>query len=294
MEGEGQDGSVTLEDGRVLEYWEGGIPGGPAVIYHPGTPVTRLLGRWGHEAAVAAGVRLVSINRPGYGGSTSFAGLPGLMAVGRDTVELATQLGIDQLAVFGASGGGPFAVATAICAPGAVRALGVVAGIGPWRLIDDPSEDLGDRGCLALLDAEDSSGAWACFRQQIEEERSSMTPNQFLDGVVGSDQSLVVAHEQYRARWIENLRSVQANPDGYIADNIAWGGAWDVDPVDVTAPCLLWYGTADTHCSLDGHGRWYAERIRGSELIKLPGAGHFDVIDGQWPEVLAGLLRVWG
>jgi len=118
----GRDASFVLDDGRVLEYWEGGDPGGRGMLYHPGTPVTRLLGRWGHDAAVAAEVRLIAINRPGYGGSSPVKGVThGLLGVGRDTAALATHLGLDEYAVFGSSGGGPFAVATATVAPDVVR-----------------------------------------------------------------------------------------------------------------------------------------------------------------------------
>ena len=111
------------------------LPGAP-MIMHPGTPETRVMGMWGHDAAVAAGVRLFALNRPGYGGSTSSTE-PSLLATGRDTAAMAASLGLDEYAVFGLSGGGPFAVATAVADPGRVRALGVVGGIGPWRLIDD-------------------------------------------------------------------------------------------------------------------------------------------------------------
>ena len=59
------------------------------------------------------------------------------------------------------------------------------------------------------------------------------------------------------------------------------------------APTRLWYGESDTPCP-PAHGRWYADRIPGAELVILPGAGHVDVIDGHWPDVLAGLLAIWG
>ena len=70
MTGPGHDASFRLPDGRALEYWDGGDPGGRAVIFQPGTPMTRVLGRWGHDAR---------------------------------------HLGLDEFAVFGSSGGGPFA-----------------------------------------------------------------------------------------------------------------------------------------------------------------------------------------
>ena len=70
MTGPGYEASHVLSDGRVIEYWEGGDPDGRGVVLHPGTPASRVLGRWGHEPAGRAGVRLVAVNRPGYGGST--------------------------------------------------------------------------------------------------------------------------------------------------------------------------------------------------------------------------------
>jgi pimeloyl-ACP methyl ester carboxylesterase len=292
MAGPGRDGHVVLDDGRILEYWEGGDPAGRAVIYHPGTPVTRVLGRWGHDAALAAGARLVTVNRPGYGGSTTVR-TPSLQSVDRDTVALARQLGLDSFAVFGSSGGGPYATATALAANGAVGALGIVGGTGPWRELEGPDVYPEDRACLALVDAGDIDGAWACLAKQVEDERSHLSALEFFEAVAAGEPSALLADERYRALWIESSQVVLDNPDGYIFDNLAWGGPWDIDPAGVSAPTLLLYGTADTRCSHDGHGAWYAERIAGSELIELPGEVHFDVIDGHWPEVLEGLLRLW-
>ena len=293
MPAPGHDASLVLADGRVLEYWEGGDPDGRPMVFHPGTPVTRLLGRWGHEAAVAAGVRLVSVNRPGYGGSTSSTGAPSLLAVGRDTAALASHLRLDEYAVFGSSGGGPFAVATAVADPGAVRALGLVGAVGPWPLLDGPSANPEDRECLALLAAGDADGAWACFLRQVDRDRGSLTPDEAVDAMMGGDKSSLIKDAAYRAIWVENWRLVRANLRGFVFDNLAWGGAWDVDPRDVVAPSLLWYGTVDEHCPAATHGQWYADRIAASRLVIVPSAGHFDVIDAHWPEVLAGLLRIW-
>ena len=129
-----------LGDGRIIEYWDGGDPDGRAVILHPGTPSTRVLGHWPHEAADSAGVRLLTVNRPGYGGSTASTE-PSLLRTGQETAALAAGLGLERYAVIGASGGGPFAVATAIADPTRVRAVGVVGGIGPWRLLEPPDKN---------------------------------------------------------------------------------------------------------------------------------------------------------
>jgi pimeloyl-ACP methyl ester carboxylesterase len=291
MASPGHDASHVLPDGRIIEYWEGGDAYGEGVIYHPGTPSTHVMGRWGHDAAVAAGVRLVSVSRPGYGGSTTLH-TASLLAVGRDTAALATHLRLDRYAVFGCSGGGPFAVATAITDPDNVRALGVVGGIGPWRLLDDPSSLPEEREVLALLDAGDLAGAWQGTRGQWEGEFGSFaTPDDAVDDIIAGDAAAFAGAEGYRALWRENMRLVLANVDGGVRDNLAWGGAWDVDLRDVVAPTLLWFGEDDDRCPLL-YGRWYADRIPGSELIVLPTGGHIDVVDGHWPEVLARLLQL--
>ena len=262
------------------------------MILHPGTPVSRVLGRWAHEAAVEAGVRLLAVNRPGYGASTTVHE-PSLLSVGRDTAALAADLGLDGYAVVGSSGGGPYTVATAIADPANVRAIGVVGGVGPWRLLDDPADLTEDRECLALLDGGDLDGAWACFRERCERDLGGLEPAAAADWALAGDDSSLVQDDAYRAIWAENMRIVLANFDGYVYDNLAWGGPWDADPREVEAPALLWYGTRDAHCPPETHGRWYADRIAGSELIVVPSDGHVDVIDGHWPEVLAGLLRIW-
>ena len=287
----GHDGSHVLPDGRIIEYWEGGDADGEGVIYHPGTPSSRVMGRWGHDAAVAAGVRLVSVSRPGYGGSTTLR-TASLLAVGRDTADLATHLGLDRYAVFGCSGGGPFAAATAIADPGGVRTLGVVGGIGPWRELDERSSLPEEREVLALLDAGDLAGAWAGTRGQWEDEFGRFaTLDDAVDDIIAGDAATFASDEDYRALWRENMRLVVANVDGGVRDNLAWGGAWDVDLRDVVTPTVLWFGEDDDRCPLS-HGRWYADRIAGSELIVLPTGGHIDVVDGHWPEVLAHLLRL--
>jgi len=287
---------LALPDGRVMEYWEGGDPAGRPMIMHPGTPETRLMGTWGHDAAVAAGVRLFALNRPGYGGSTSM-GVPSLMGPARDTAAMAAQLSLDEYAVFGLSGGGPFAVATAVADPRHVRALGVVGGTGPWRILDGPSKDPEGNTCLILHDAGDVAGAWDCMRRDVDRAYGRLAPlddgarvDSFLADL--ADGSHLLEDEDYRTLWADNLRVVLANVDGSTFDNLAWGARWDVDPRDVATPTLLWYGEMDTPCP-PAHGRWYADRIAGSELVVFPGEGHMDVIDRHWPDVLGGLLAIW-
>ncbi len=291
----GRDSSWVLADGRTLDFWEGGDPDGQGVLLHPGSPGTRVMGRAGHEAALARGVRLVSISRPGYGGSTLPPGAPSLRATGRDSAELAHLLGLDGYAVLGASGGGPFAVATAVADPDGVRALGLVAGIGPWpQLNPATADDAEERALLARLDAGDVDGAWAGYRALLAAGLGGLAEldddarvDAFFAGAPFSPDDFGT-----RAIWAANLAEVVHGLDGLAFDNLAWGGRWDVDPREVGVPTALWYGEADVIVPAD-HGRWYADRIPGAELTVHPGEGHADVCSGHWADQLAALLTLW-
>ena len=290
----GRDASIRLGDGRVLEYWDGGDPDGQPVLLHPGTPVARGLGRWAHAAAIEARVRLITISRPGYGGSTRVAPDHGLRAVGGDTAEFAAVLGLREYAVAGSSGGGPFAVATAIMATDAVRALGLIGAIGPWRDLEPATYGTEDRVCLALADAGDVQGAWDCLYRDVEEGSRRRTPAQAVVDLFRGEVSVVTEDPAYRLLWLQNMQSIDAQPAGYVFDNVAWGAAWDVDPREASAPAFLYYGGLDEHCSPHRHWRWYADRLpRIAESVVLPDARHVEIIDGHWPEVLAGLLAAW-
>jgi hypothetical protein len=70
--------------GRVLRARDAGAPGGAVVMYFHGTPGSRLDLCFGEQLAAERGVRLVSFDRPGYGGSTPVPfGLASIAADGR-------------------------------------------------------------------------------------------------------------------------------------------------------------------------------------------------------------------
>ena len=160
-------------------------------------------------------------------------------------------------------------------------------------MLDPSTAHPDDRRCLALLDAGDVAGAWARMHRSAEEQLSALALEDAVAEILSDDESALIHDEGYRAIWADNMRVVLDNLDGYTFDNLAWGGAWDVDLRDVIAPTLLWYGALDGSCP-PAHGQWYADRIAHARLDVFPEGGHIDVIDTHWPEVLAGLLRIWG
>jgi pimeloyl-ACP methyl ester carboxylesterase len=121
---------VDLADGRRLLVAEGGDPAGWAVLVHPGTPSARHL--YGPHLVDAAdkGMRLISYDRPGYGGSTASPGRR-IADCADDVLAIIDALGIERIAVWGISGGGPHALGCACLLPDRVVAAASLASPAP-------------------------------------------------------------------------------------------------------------------------------------------------------------------
>src|SRR5262245_16648968 len=87
-----RDAVVTLSDGRRLAFTEWGVPDGRPVIWHPGTPGSRLSCPR-PELAAAHGLRLIVVERPGFGRSDAQPGRT-VLAWPRDLASLADHLGL--------------------------------------------------------------------------------------------------------------------------------------------------------------------------------------------------------
>jgi pimeloyl-ACP methyl ester carboxylesterase len=286
----------TLTDGRILEYWDGGDPAGRPVLEQPGTPATYALSLIQHDVAMDRGVRLVVVNRPGYGESSPSRA--SLAAIGRDAAELAQALGWGEYAVVGTSGGGPFASATAFIDRRAVRVLGVLAGVGPWRDLEPREEDADERALWSTVGPGGPKEIRADYRALFDTEMGALrdlSDEARVEAILARFTSPLAADPAVRRGFAENFRVLLDGPhgfDGAVTDCLAYGGAWDIDVTAITAATLLWYGESDTSCP-PSHGEWYAERIAGARLTTLPGLDHLGVCAGSWALVLDSLLATW-
>ena len=119
----------SLPDGRDLAWAEYGDPDGAPVLFIDGTPGSRLAHP---DLEALAGVRLITVDRPGYGLSTP-ARRPTLFGVADAVAALMNSLHVERFGVIGFSGGAPYAMACGARFPH--RLAGVVAAgfTGPDR-----------------------------------------------------------------------------------------------------------------------------------------------------------------
>jgi pimeloyl-ACP methyl ester carboxylesterase len=271
------DQVVRLADGRSLAWSSWGAQDGPPVVLLHRAPGSRLFDP-DPEATAAAGVRLLTLDRPGYGG-TSAVSDPWRRDAANDVVALLDVLQLDNVALVGWSGGGQFAVEAAAALADRARSLSLVATPAP----DDEVQWLDDdMRTLASAVRDDPVAAMPAvlgavsFIADHPAEMAAADPGP-ADEQLRSQPGVL---EALISMMREGLR---AGPHGSAFDVVA-GSRHDPLPLDrIRIPVQLWYGDDD----LIGveHGRWYADRLPAATLTVVPGAGHLLPL-AHWREIL--------
>lgn len=263
---------VTLRDGRALCFAQYGAPDGFPVINAHGGLACRLDVETADSAAREVGVRLISPDRPGIGGSDPKPGRT-VLDWADDVAELTSVLGIESFAVMGWSMGGQYAAAVGYALAPRARRVAIIAGALP----------LTEAGVFADLPAFDRYYtrwsqrspmlARACFSVMATSAR--LAPD--LYGWLSARQLGSADAEVLRAEGFSTFARMSAealrNTDGVAEDYRAWIQPWGFRPEDLTVPVDVWAGEQDQLIN----PQWPAElarRIPGASLQRRPG-GHF-------------------
>jgi pimeloyl-ACP methyl ester carboxylesterase len=257
---------LQLSDGRRLVVHDAGEPLGGArlaAVWHHGSPQSGRLLAPLLEAAGPRGVRLLSFGRASYGGSSPNPGRD-IAAVGRDVVALADALGLERLAVLGASGGGPHAMAAAAALPDRVVGVATFASPAPFTTEIDWFDGMASPDALHAAQA--GRQARATFA-----ETETFDPTQFIaadwTALAGPWQSLGADAEAEGA----------ASSDGLIDDDVAIATPWGFDLGEVRQPVLLVHGGLDRVIP-PSHADLLLRRLPNAELWLRPRDGHVSVL----------------
>lgn len=260
-EGEVHEFDLTLPDGRTLHGYDTGGDGTP-VMWHHGTPNVGAPPRPLLGLAAELGLRWVSFDRPGYGGSTADPGRT-IASVAADAAALADALELDRFAAMGHSGGGPHALACAALQPARVLAVVSLGGLAPYNATAlDWFAGMGPTSHAALRAALEGVDGKRRFEQEHADAPIDFTARDWsaLSGPWG---------------WLGEVASagVSSGIDALIDDDVAYVTPWGVDVGAIFAPVLLVHG-ADDHVVPASHSTWLADHINGAVLWQLPGESH--------------------
>jgi pimeloyl-ACP methyl ester carboxylesterase len=282
--------TVHTLDGRTLAVEDSGDPAGRPVLAHMGTPNSRHLYRPNVRDAAERGLRLISYDRPGYGGSSPQPGRTVADCAG-DVRTICTELGIDRLATWGHSGGGPHVLACAVLLPDLVTAAASLASPAPFDaegldFFAGMGQDNVDSYKLFLTDE-------AAARAQTDKDREDILATS-PDDAAREMESLLTPTDAavLRGELAEYLVSswqdgLAPGSEGWWEDSCA-DRPWGFDLADIAVPVLLLHGRQDRFVPF-GHGEWLAEHIPGVEARLLDDDGHLTLLQNRVPEVHAWL-----
>lgn len=280
-----KDSHVALSDGRRLAYAEIGAPDGVGVLFFHGAPMSRLHLGYLERRCVTAGIRVVSPDRPGYGGSSPRPGRS-MADWAADVAALAGALGWDRFIVAGHSSGGPYAVACAALLPDRVLAGIVLGGVtdmgwpGAW-------EGCVDLEC-ALMRLPDERAAIACCAERFGNDGSRFLSAADLE-FAESDNALFADVEVGPLLLAAVVEAFRQGVVGYAQDMVVQGRPWPFRPDRIAAPFHVVHGEADVVLPL-AHSRHTAELIPGARLHVLPGHGHITTV-AELPRLASDLGR---
>ena len=268
--------TFTLPDGRRLAWREYGDPAGVPCIYTTGTPASGLAGALHDDAAQRAGVRWISVDKPGYGLSDFQPGRT-LLAWPDDVGALAAHLDLDRFAAAGESGGGPHALALGYALAPRITTVALLAGMGPgdqaWVRQGMKRENrvmfgIAQRAPWAMLPATAVIG-WMLASPRRSERylRKQIAAAPPADRAVLGDPQVA---ERYLAATRDAFRS---GARGAAQELIMFARPWGFDLADVQAHVDLWHGTDDVNVPV-AIARAMAARLPRCDARIVEGAGH--------------------
>ncbi len=248
-----------------------GDPAGYPVLWCHGGLSSRLDALSVGPAAEAAGVAIVSIDRPGIGTSVrrseqSVADWPQV------ALKEMSRLGHERFAVAGWSAGGPYALACAAAAPDRVEKVATIAAMHP---IDDDRyrRELGMRLDRILF-------KWSVDRPRMARmlvRAGSHAPdwmiiNDVIKMTVGAERQLMRARSSLVVDFIRE--ATRCGCEGVVHDYARLATDWGFELSSVSCPVTVWHGVDDPLVPLD-HGRKLAGRLPNGRFEPLTDRGHF-------------------
>jgi len=269
---------VAAADGRTLTIAECGDPDGFPVFFLHGTPGSRFAGQGFASAYADVGARVVTYDRPGYGGSDRLRGRRVADCVA-DVSSIADSLGLERFAVTGVSFGGPHSLAVAARLPEQVTRAACVVGVAPF---DTPDFDW-----FAGMDAVnvDEIG-WAQEGEDVLAREIERMAAAWLERIANdpsdpgevefseADRAALANPQQHEAMRRGLNEAYRPGVWGHVDDILSLIQPWGFDVTEIRAPTRIHYGLTDVLVPPQ-HGDWLAQNVPNADIVIDEQGGHF-------------------
>lgn len=272
--------TVTLSDGRQLEYLVEGDPDGFPLVLHHGTPGSAVAFPRASEAAAQRGLALVLYSRAGYGGSSPAPGRA-VADVAADIAAMLDSLGREEFLSLGWSGGGPHSLACAALLPERCLAAATGAGVAPY----DTGGELDFLAGMGPENVEEFSAALT-GREALEpllkreaDKLTGVTPEEIAEALGGLVSAVDKAYAtgEFAARMLASFtHGCAGGIEGWAEDDLAFIKDWGFDLQAISTPVSIWQGAEDRMVPY-AHGQWLARHVPGARAHLYDDEGHLSL-----------------
>ncbi|MEH7272419.1 alpha/beta fold hydrolase [Neobacillus vireti] len=289
-----RDYMVPLKDGRKLAVIEYGEPQGLPVMFFHGTPGSRLLFLGDDKISKTLGIRLISLDRPGFGLSDPKPNRTLLDWVD-DINEAADFLKLGKFSIIGVSGGGAFAAACAYKLAERLESVALVASTTPFENGKSPKGTMTANKIAFFLARKAPWLVRASYRstKKLLEEQ----PEKFIEqNKKGNkhlhewDRQFLQTDEQLKGLMMHMGEAFRVSVDECVNEPILLSKPWGFSFADIAVPIDVWHGQGDRMAPAEEMKK-AASLIPNCQTHFIPVAGHFLTDDDQiWNDILTTLL----
>ncbi|MBV7334858.1 alpha/beta hydrolase [Chloroflexi bacterium TSY] len=276
---------ITCRDGRKLGYAEYGAPDGTPTLAFIGAASRHL--RPPDEITRTAGVRLITVERPGFGLSDIQPGRT-LLNWPDDVVDLTNALNLSTFAILGASQGGPYAAVCAYKIPERLTKVTLVSSLAPF---DAPGVTDGMNPGLRFLPILANRAPWMLSAMQkltavLVRRKPQMIIKQLLRSLSEVDRQVFQQMPQLEAAFLQDASEIyRQGSQGITHDIRVVCQSWGFDLCDIQIPIAFWQGEQDMNVPA-AMGHYLARRFSVSSINFVSDAGHF-LLYSHWQEIIA-------
>jgi pimeloyl-ACP methyl ester carboxylesterase len=276
------EGQITRPGGRRVAFADYGAPDGLPVFHCHGAPGSRHQPHSQAQAARALGLRVIGVDRPGYGLSTPQPGRE-IADGARDLLAVADHLDIESMLVVGASTGGAYALALAELAPQRVAAVVLCCAMADMRWARQHAPMT---ACDFVWSAPNRATATARAVSAWGHDGSRLID---LSDAASSfpPADLAFMANPALAAFVPDLEPFRQGVAGLVDDRMADGpakGWFSFDVRAVRCPVTILHGERDTLVPV-AHARHIASLLPQARLEIFANDGHLSINDRVLPAV---------
>lgn len=288
-----RDGYHQLSDCRNLSFTEyGDAQGFPIFAFH-GLPGSRLWFNENDEVSNSLGIRLITVDRPGFGNSDPKP-KRSFLDFSKDIEELCQQLSIKRYSVLGISGGGVYAAACALQNSKAVHKCGLISTVAPFENGKPPKNMATENRNVFILARR---FPWL-LKLMLNQQKSLINkkPDQYMAAIMSntkhlcdSDRKIMEKKENAEFMLTHMGEAFKKGVQETVNEAKLFCKDWGFDVKAIDVPVEIWHGTEDTLSPIEPIQK-LANNVPCSQKNFISGKGHFLTEEKDiWEKILLSL-----